>query len=59
VDRRFNRARVDADRVARQFAEMVRDQVDAHSVAGAMASAVRATVQPSSASVWIREGAQR
>ena len=58
VDRQFNRARVDADRVARQFAEMVRDQVDAHSVAGAMASAVRATVQPSSAGVWIREGAR-
>jgi hypothetical protein len=56
VDRRFNRATVDADRIALEFADRVREQVDISSVLGALASSIERTVQPASTSVWIREG---
>ena len=54
VDRRFNRARFDADGVATGFAGRIRDQVEVGSVIGALDEAVHRTVQPSSAAVWIR-----
>ena len=54
VDRRFNRARYDADRMATGFAGRVRDQVDAGAVIGALGEAVERTVQPVSTAVWIR-----
>jgi len=55
VDRRFNRARFDADRVASGFAGRIRNQVEVASVIGALDEAIARTVQPASAAVWIRE----
>jgi hypothetical protein len=57
VDRRFNRARFDADRVASGFSGRIRDQVEVDAVIGALDDAVALTLQPSSAGIWIREGA--
>jgi hypothetical protein len=58
VDRRFNRARFDADRVASGFAGRIRDQVEAGAVVTALDEAVGRTVQPASAGVWIRGSAR-
>ena len=58
VDRRFNRARFDADRVATGFAGRIRDQVEVATVIGAFGEAIDRTVQPSSAVVWIRGDAR-
>jgi hypothetical protein len=56
VDRRFYRSRYDAQRVADQFAAGLRDELDADVVAAKWAEVVRSTLQPSSVSVWVREG---
>ena len=58
VDRRFNRARFDADRVASGFAGRIRDQVEAGAVIVALDEAIDRTVQPVSTGVWIRENAR-
>jgi hypothetical protein len=58
VNRRFNRARFDADRVASGFARLIRDQAEAGSVIDALDVAIRGTVQPRSAAVWIRRNTQ-
>jgi hypothetical protein len=54
VDRRFNRARFDADRVATGFAGRIRDQVEAGAVIVALDEAIDRTVQPVSTGIWIR-----
>lgn len=54
VDRRFNRARFDADRVASGFAGRIRDQVEAGAVIVALDEAIDRTVQPVSTGIWIR-----
>lgn len=58
VDRRFNRARFDADRVASGFAGRIRDQVDAGTVIVALDEAIDRTVQPVSTGIWIRGNAR-
>jgi hypothetical protein len=55
VDRRFNRSGFDADRVAAGFAGQVRDRADVGFVTDALTSALRRTVEPSSAGIWLRE----
>ncbi len=54
VDRRFNRARYDAEREAEAFAARVRDEVDAALVARALEAVLGRTVQPASAAIWLR-----
>ncbi len=54
VDRRFNRARVDAERTEGELARRIRDQVDASSVAWLLVTSVEQTLQPASSTVWIR-----
>ncbi len=54
VDRRFNRARVDAERTEGELARRIRDQVDAGSVAGLLVTSVEQTVQPAFSTIWIR-----
>ena len=56
VDRRFNRARYDADRTVEGFAVRLRDAVDLPGVQADLLTTVRAAVEPSSLSVWVREG---
>ena len=54
VDRRFNRARYDADRTVAAFAGVLRDEVDLGQVTMELKSAVVRTVQPTVTSLWLR-----
>jgi hypothetical protein len=58
VDRRFNRARYDADRMVAEFAASLQDAVDLDLVRVGLAGTVRAALEPAHVSVWIRGGAQ-
>ncbi len=59
VDRRFNRARYDADRIIAGFAARLQDAVDLDAVRADLASSVQQTLEPAHISVWIRaEGPQ-
>ncbi len=58
VDRRFNRARVDAERIEGELTNRIRDQVDAGAVVGLLVTSVEQTVQPAFSTVWIRESAR-
>ena len=55
VDRRFNRARYDAEATVALFAARLKDTVDANSVTGDLAAVVQRALQPASLSVWLRE----
>jgi hypothetical protein len=58
VDRRFNRARYDADRTVEAFADRLKDAVDLDSVRADLAGVVHAVLEPAHVSVWIK-GAER
>jgi hypothetical protein len=53
VDRRFNRARYDADRMVAQFADRLKDAVDLDSVRDDLAGVVHQALEPAHVSVWI------
>jgi hypothetical protein len=55
VDRRFNRARYDADRTVAAFAARLKDAVDLDSVRDDLASVVTKTLEPAHVSLWINE----
>jgi MFS family permease len=55
VDRRFHRGRYDAQHTVEQFAGRLRDEVDPGRVAVELSAAVKATIQPTALSIWIRE----
>jgi hypothetical protein len=54
VDRRFNRARYDTDRIIAAFAARLQDAVDLDSVRADLASSVQQTLEPAHISLWIR-----
>ena len=54
VDRRFNRARYDAQQEVDQFAERLRTEFQVGDLAEELIGVVSKTVQPESAAVWIR-----
>lgn len=56
VDRRFDRARYDSQRVLDELSGSMRDPADPETVQAAWVSAVVGTMQPSSVAVWVREG---
>ena len=56
VDRRFDRARVDADRVVTVFAERMRDEVDLGNITSEMSDTVQQTLRPRLMGVWLRGG---
>jgi len=58
VDRRFNRARYDADRMVAGFAASLQDAVDLDLVRAGLADTVRVALEPAHVSVWLRGGAQ-
>ena len=55
IDRRFNRARYDAQRVMDSFAESLRDRVDPVDVSDGWREVVAKTMQPATLAVWVRE----
>lgn len=52
VDRRFNRAQYDADRVVDAFGERLRNGADPHTAVADLVSAVEQTLQPGAVGVW-------
>ncbi|HEX5147481.1 MAG TPA: hypothetical protein VFW02_00270 [Candidatus Limnocylindrales bacterium] len=54
VDRRFNRGRVDAQRVTDAFAAHVRDSVDLAVLRDRLVAAVEGTVEPAGTGLWLR-----
>jgi len=54
VDRRFNRSRYDAQRVADGFAARLRDPRDLEAVTADLVGTVNTVVQPSTVAVWVR-----
>jgi hypothetical protein len=52
VDRRFNRARYDADQTVAAFAARLKDAVDLDTVRGDLARVVQAALEPAHVSVW-------
>ena len=55
VDRRFNRARYDAEATISAFAGRLRDEVDLEQLRVEILATVTRTVEPSSISLWLRE----
>ena len=55
VDRRFNRARYDADRTVAAFAARLKDAVDLDQVHDDLASVVRNALEPDHISVWVSD----
>jgi hypothetical protein len=56
VDRRFNRARYDADQTIAAFAGWLKDGVDLDAIREDLAGVVQAALEPAHVSVWIRPG---
>jgi hypothetical protein len=54
VDRRFNRARYDAEATIEAFAHRLREDVDLEAVSSEFVRAVQASVEPSHVSLWLR-----
>jgi hypothetical protein len=54
IDRRFNRARYDGERTVAELARRLRDEVDLDAIIQDLRAVMGSTVQPGSASVWIR-----
>lgn len=54
VDRRFDRARYDAERTAAAFAERLRNQVDLAGLEADIASTVGSAIRPSAIGMWTR-----
>ena len=54
VDRRFNRARYDADRTLAAFADRLKDAVDLESVRDDLAGVVHHALEPADVTVWVR-----
>jgi len=55
VDRRFNRARYDADLTVAAFASRLKDAVDLDAVREDLAGVVQKALEPAHLSVWIND----
>jgi hypothetical protein len=53
VDRRFNRARYDAERTVTAFAARLQDAVNPDAVQADLADVVHAALEPTYVSVWL------
>jgi histidine kinase-like protein len=54
IDRRFNRARYDAEATVASFAARLRDSIDVDTVLDELAAAAGASLEPTSVSVWVK-----
>jgi hypothetical protein len=59
VDRRFNRARYDAEATVSAFAARLRDVVDLDAVQSELLEVVQRTVEPAHATVWLRQHGEK
>lgn len=59
VDRRFDRARYDAERTAAAFSGRLRHEVDIEAVAGDLIATTHAAVAPVTLGMWVRPRARR
>ena len=59
VDRRFNRARYDAEQTVAAFAARLRDAVDLDTIQGEFLRVVEQAVEPTHATIWIRHSSPR
>jgi hypothetical protein len=57
MDRRFNRRRYDAARTIEGFSARLRDEVDLDTLTAELLGVVERTMQPTSASLWLRPSA--
>ena len=55
VDRRFDRARYDAERTTAAFSERLRDEVDIRTVTRELDTTVRRAMAPGGVGIWLRE----
>jgi hypothetical protein len=55
VDRRFNRARYDADRIVAAFAAGLQGAVDLTTLAGSLAGTVQQSLEPAHLSIWLKD----
>jgi hypothetical protein len=58
VDRRFNRARYDADLLVAAFSRRLKDAVDLAAVRADLASVTHQALEPAHVAVWLRDGAR-
>ncbi len=58
VDRRFHRARYDAERTTSAFSERLRDQVDLAAVRSDLMTSVATSLRPSSSALWLRDSGE-
>jgi len=56
VDRRFNRARYDADKTVAAFAVQLKDAIELEAVCDDLARVVHQALEPAHVSVWISQG---
>jgi hypothetical protein len=59
VDRRFNRARYDAERATESFAADLRSEIDVTGVSGLLLDTAARHLEPTTASLWLARSASR
>jgi hypothetical protein len=58
VDRRFNRRKYNAARTVEAFSARLRDEVDLDTLSAEVLAVVDQTMQPTTASLWLRQSAK-